>query len=1170
MPHYRASRAPFFSTFAAALLAAIGAGCGQGDLPPSATGGPGIGPSPGTPGSPGYTSLAAGPCAVEDEVRECYVTIGQHAGITNCFHGVQRCAYGAWTECADGEYSVTVAADRTDAELVDAFGKPEGRKFLDQDLHFGHADKPATPVVVPGADGALANPMAQTTSSCNDACDPTCRKIIESGPFASGGQTVSSWAASTKFALANAKSGLLGNLWTEPCTVGTDCEFGMHCTDPVTTHEGGVCAHNKCAVGTAFSAACDDACVATVCAINPDCCAYAGSCGHSPCVTGAALTCNVGAGADPAVASVCANPAFATCCTTGWTAACVTQYGVDRGLDCPSNPSIAWTSPKSDSTIASQGMTCTQLVHDACGVICPDNTPTCEHDVCATGSGMTGSCDPCVQAVCNAPGGAGCCGAGGTWSQACINLVPSACGKACAPPAGACQEFLPNQVDTSCLGPDLVTSVPCWDNGGTATPPPLNPAVPSCTTDSQCGSTSNSGYVCSGNACVAGCRNGTGCPSGQTCTSTNSTAGSCIQYKVPGATSSQGYITLCNHGTQPTPPGAAVTINVYSGNSGQPNKFQGSPTNKAPTFSCSTTQISTPPPQVLPGKCVDVPCPTGTNDEIYVNPPNPTAPYASTPQVTECGGKQAAYKNNWSLNLDTGNNPSNKVSCDAPQCSPTIGTVRSLSDHIVIEAEHSQLMSANAKSGIPLAINAFFNLQQSQQLLTASASKAQVGTFPGLLTNCTATGIGSCAAPPACVDTVIGMASMSSSLGALYTALLTGLLPLSMPPYITGFAGALDAARTDQLKQTSNNGWYNSVVLILGSDLTAAGNNYCGTTLTAMTGLAAQYWTLYKIRTFVIAIGGAKLSTAKAIATAGGGYGYYVSDDSNIVANVTSALRKTQALTNAACTYDLPPTSLFDINAATVSFAAPSGTTNPTNYRYMTLMSVTPVQPASTNWASSYNTYLEACLANCGNVSPPPAMGTGTTPGWCYDDPVAPTRIVLCQNTCEVMAGDPWASATSGGSPHGNAYYRLGCPLYYGTNTFSPLGSYVGSFCDSIPGTKPLWSYFGYNTTDPTDTSVDFQFQTADRTGGACPAQASFPAPLAYTVTADSTKPLAVFGSATSPPIDLVNAIQGGKATGPLLADCMNLNFTLNPNPQHTLSPTVNSYELRYSCPYTE
>ena len=70
-------------------------------------------------------------------------------------------------------------------------------------------------------------------------------------------------------------------------------------------------------------------------------------------------------------------------------------------------------------------------------------------------------------------------------------------------------------------------------------------------------------------------------------------------------------------------------------------------------------------------------------------------------------------------------------------------------------------------------------------------------------------------------------------------------------------------------------------------------------------------------------------------------------------------------------------------------------------------------------------------------------------------------------------------------------------------------------------------------------------------------------------MTATSANQVCLPGQ-TGCPIDLVQNVQNGEVTGPLLNECMSVNFTLTTNPQHTLSPTVNSYELRYSCPYVE
>jgi hypothetical protein len=362
-----------------------------------------------------------------------------------------------------------------------------------------------------------------------------------------------------------------------------------------------------------------------------------------------------------------------------------------------------------------------------------------------------------------------------------------------------------------------------------------------------------------------------------------------------------------------------------------------------------------------------------------------------------------------------------------------------------------------------------------------------------------------------------------------------------------------------------------------------------------MTGLAAQYLAQYNIKSFVIATGPAKLSTAQAIATAGGGLAFYAANDASLATNINAYLKRIQAYSDQSCSFPLPPVSLFDPTSTTAKFFSSNAPNSPTNYRYTLPTSITQVTPVA-NWSSTYNTYIEACLANCPGLTAP---GGGSTTGWCYDDPNTPTRIYLCENTCDAMLFDPYqdntistANPPTGGGVHGQVSYTLACPSYFANNTYPTPGAYLGDFCDNIPGSHALWSYVGWDTVNATDTSVSFSFQTADRVNGVCPAISQFPAtiraqcdathpcisPLTcsnglcsgpYTLTANQANQTCMPGTSGCP-IDLVNGVQLGKVSGPMNADCMNITVALNPNPQHTHTPTVNSFELRYSCPFTE
>jgi hypothetical protein len=1184
-----APRRKAFGLVAATVFALLGVGCGQGDPYPAP---PGAGIGGGTtgphPGASGYgTNVATGPCALEEEVRECHVLIGQHAGITNCFNGIQRCVSGVWTSCQEGTYTVKSSAkpagDLAGLGETSDTDDPDAPQVVQQGNEIHEAPISAADL---NPERPLAKPLT-TTQPCNDPCDPTCQSIIENTPYTSTGVALDAWASAASAALPSRKASFVSTtqpaLWVEPCAIDSDCQWGMQCTKPVTRSLGANCSHDKCAQGTALSAACadpttGDACVAKVCAANPDCCAYAGTCAHSPCIQGTALTCP----GDPAVATVCANAATSYCCASNWDMACVTAYGAAKGVACPTNPNIAWTSPSSDPGLAASRMTCTQLVHDQCGVTCTNDTPTCPHDICAIGAALPSSCDSpygdCVGKVCAI--NSACCTPGGTWSQACIDTIPQACGKACSATSGVCQPYLPNEVDPQCFGPDLVVTTPCFDGNGPvgsmggscavaaqcAVNVPSGVAcsgavcTKSCSTDADC-STPLGGVVCDSGTCKNGCRGSgiasTMCPGGYTCSSTTAAYGTCHSFKVPGNSTVREYAVLCNVGTQATPAGVPVAINVYGGNASPPSAWPSlPPANGAPTRTCSTAVIGSPP--LLPGKCIDLPCQSDPNDVLYVNPPNPVAPYASTVQVNEC---HSSYGNNWSLNLDS--STTSRVACDAPLCSLQNGTVRSLKQHVVIEAENSSAMQANTWNGIRSGVIGFLGTNLGNPWLAADVSAA-TGYFPDSGTSCEATGVGACAAPPACIRWDMAPIGFWNTVINLFLAFLGQPSMSAPPPYYTALKGALEHARLDQATQTSGSQWNSSVLFVVGSDIAA--NTYCGSTVTTLSGLAAEYYAKYGIRTFVIAVGGAQLSQAQAIAAAGGGDGYYVANDANTGSNLTNALLKATVAGDQSCQFKLPPVSLVDMSNTTLTLSSPSGPTNPnTKYKYGAPTPVTQVTPPA-NWAMSYATYLEACLASCPNL---PTSPSSPMVGWCYDDPSTPTKIVLCQDTCRASVYDPWASTTAVGLAHSQVTYTLACPSYFGNITYPVPSSYQG-FCPD-EGMKPLWSYLAYDTVDPTDTSVVFQFQTAQAVNGVCPAPGAFPAPNAYTVSASQlTQQVCAIGQGGGCPIDLVNAMNGGKLNGPMLADCMKLTVTLNPNPQHTFTPQVNGFELRYSCPYVE
>jgi len=101
-------------------------------------------------------------------------------------------------------------------------------------------------------------------------------------------------------------------------------------------------------------AGCGDACIDTICTVDPFCCdtdwdslcvgqvysecdskvcdASAGTCGHTLCTTGAALTAGCDSNFGDCVTQICAVDSF--CCGTNWDGLCVARVSSVCGLNC--------------------------------------------------------------------------------------------------------------------------------------------------------------------------------------------------------------------------------------------------------------------------------------------------------------------------------------------------------------------------------------------------------------------------------------------------------------------------------------------------------------------------------------------------------------------------------------------------------------------------------------------------------------------------------------------------------------------------------------------------------------------------------------------------------------------------------------------------------------------
>jgi hypothetical protein len=186
-------------------------------------------------------------------------------------------------------------------------------------------------------------------------------------------------------------------------------------------------------------------------------------------------------------------------------------------------------------------------------------------------------------------------------------------------------------------------------------------------------------------------------------------------------------------------------------------------------------------------------------------------------------------------------------------------------------------------------------------------------------------------------------------------------------------------------------------------------------------------------------------------------------------------------------------------------------------------------------------------------------MGTTTTltkqadpadcgDGW-YIDPVNPEVARLCPTTCAVVQADE------------GSRIEAGCPC---TSGLSPL-VYSQTYAAQCPaGSKVQWGYLTYDSTTPSDSNVEFRVRTAED-------EADLPTVIAVDLATARSSPtdtqLCTMTGPAGCPIDLFTELGG-------LPDARNnfleLEMTLNPSSNMQLAPTVHSWEITYSCPFSE
>lgn len=361
----------------------------------------------------------------------------------------------------------------------------------------------------------------------------------------------------------------------------------------------------------------------------------------------------------------------------------------------------------------------------------------------------------------------------------------------------------------------------------------------------------------------------------------------------------------------------------------------------------------------------------------------------------------------------------------------------------------------------------------------------------------------------ACATPLVTLGTLTSSPAPLDTheqALINAInskSPGGNTPMYAALAGATQWASTNQ--QANANEIF-SVVFVTDGDPTQ-----CNLNVNTIAGLAANAFNNSGVRTYVIGIEGASVSTVNLIASSGGtGQAFLVQkgvNNSQVEADLLAALNAIRG-SAVSCDLELNGGGFFDPNDVTVLYT-PGGSSS-------------PAPLAQVNNAQS-----------CGN-------------GWYFDNPVNPSKVTLCPSTCMQIQSDLAAKIE----------VSIGCPPMYTPATYTEV--YTGQ-CPQ--GTKIQWGFFAYDTTTPLDSNVVFDAQTSSDGINFLPA-----VNLAIAKASPNTQVCPMGGPAPCP-VNVFNKL-GGIPNAQ--KEYLKLTTTINPSTSGLTTATIHSWEITYSCPATE
>lgn len=837
-------------------------------------------------------------------------------------------------------------------------------------------------------------------------------------------------------------------------------------------------------------------------------------CAHHPCAQGSSLTPitspNTGLFSDcsPCVQKVCAT--YPQCCNSTYPGPCEHDA-------CMQGPALK----------IGCGDAC---VNNVCAVRrgCCAYTCTTNAD-CTTlfGAGSTcnvaaGTCT-CVGGVCTGGGNTGfACSAGictSTWDATCVSSVPANCaGKNCAlnPWTSQCVDYAEALCGIECNRPwGGCAHDPCFTGDRLLT----NCAGVGGIISQVCAVTvpSSLSYCCSSRwdeACVAmynQLSGGACAPKGRCVANPPGRANTaCPGIDLTLGVPCGGLVPVCNRGSSPVPAGSTLQVVSYPPNTGSYPSTSGNQVLTAcnPPEGAGTAACSLTLAQDLDaGDCINV---TGC-DGLPVGSEIRVNP-ANTPAECLCG-------NNWSVYL---NDP-----CESPACiaDASVSFIKKVTMYFAIDRSSSMVCTG---TGCPLttstcmapqtpqanprwipmrdALVSFFQDPGSAGLDVALRFWPDNNPAPCGPATCNQLGAANGCAQPRLFGTLLE----ASGAGDPHETALVNTLNAELPCGDTPISNALDGA-TYWAAQHKLANPEQEVVVVLITDGIA---NQCNTDWLANSQIARNAFQSGGVRTYVIGFGEAQENFVTQVAQNGGGRGFRLTTGGTFQASFLSALKAVRGDV-LPCDVELPVAALSDPANVDVVYTDGGGVETVLTY-----------QPD---------------LVSCGA-------------GWYYDDPVTPTVARLCPSTCSTVQADPGARVEA------RVRNSMACADAYAQTIYSQT-----YHADCPAGTKVQWGFLRWDSDTPSDSNVVFSARTAD-------AVIDLPAAIVHPLATAQAAPLdtqvcTMAGPAPACPVDLYTSL-GELPDG--RNDYLELIMTLNPNTAVNSVPTVNNWEITYSCPYSE